>query len=78
MDRVTASVPIAANRPYWFEARACEGLEATEALPYGASGECVAYTGCAAEVRYCLYGEAAGHQRPAYSAEASLTWFGTF
>ena len=119
-DRITASVPVAANRPYWFEEssgwstcigdtavwtmfginddhftwqdypgqygdecrdfwleeRAC-GTETTD-LGYGAVEECIRYSGCSSEVRYCLYGPQTGHQIPSYFSEAALSYFRSF
>ena len=120
--RFTASVPVAANRPYWFEegstwstcegstavwtmfgiaddhftwqsypgeygdecrdfwldARGCDGASSRTDLGYGAADECVAYTGCSAEVRYCLYGPQTAHQVPGYYAEATMDFFRGF
>lgn len=120
-DRITASAPAAANRPYWFddggtwitcsgdaavwtwfgiaddhftwqdyagqygdectdfwvEARGCDAGSPTD-LGYGEAGECVAYDSCDAEVRYCLYGAASGHQIPSYFSEAVMDWFAGF
>jgi len=119
-DRFTASVPVAANSPYWFDDGgvmvSCEGEaavwtmfgiaddhftsqdyagqygdeqdafwraehdcgDAEEALSYGAGDECVAYTDCGVETRYCLYGPATGHQVPSYFSEATMDWFRSF
>lgn len=122
-DRFRAAVPIAANRPYWFEpdggglvecagatavwtmfgagddhftwqdypgqfgdecrdfwlaARGCAGVDQAVDLGLGAAMECVEYTGCAQPTRYCLYDEAFGHQRPDYSAQATMDFFRSF
>ena len=120
-DRVTASAPVAANRPYWFEdgssgvtcsgdaavwtwfgiaddhftsqdypgqygdecndfwldTRSCDEGATTD-LGYGEPNECVSYGGCDAEVRYCLYGAASGHQVPSYFSAAAMDWFASF
>ncbi|MBW2456128.1 MAG: prolyl oligopeptidase family serine peptidase [Deltaproteobacteria bacterium] len=123
-DRFRASVPVAANRPYWFETspgtfidscagstevwtmfgsaddhftwqdypgqfgdecrdfwltlRQCSGAGSFADLQLGAADECVAYDGCGAAVRYCLYGAATGHQIPAYYSAATMAFFRSF
>lgn len=122
-DRFRASVPVAANRPYWFEsspgefisckgetavwtmfgagddhftwqdypgqfgdecrdfwldARGCAGVDEATDLGIGAPGECLVYDGCSSPVRYCLYGPAAGHQRPDYYPAATMEFFRSF
>lgn len=117
-DRVRASAPAAANRPYWFEtgggwtecvgdaamwtwfgindthftmqsypgefgdqcnefwldAYGCDEGATTD-LGFEEPGTCVSYTGCASEVRYCLYGPDAGHGIPSYFPGAVMEWF---
>ena len=122
-DRFRASVPVAANRPYWFEApgggvsacvgetavwtmfgvadthftwqdypgqfgdqcrdfwldaRGCTGVDAAADLGIGEAGECLSYEGCSSPVRYCLYGAAAGHQRPDYFPAVTMEFFRSF
>lgn len=119
-DRFTGTVPVAANRPYWFEpagggsvdcvgdaavwtmfgvaddhftwqdypgqfgdeqrdfwlqARGCDGVDAATDLGLGQEGECLQFEGCSAEVLYCLYGPAAGHQIPSYFAQVTMAFF---
>lgn len=61
---------------FWREKHACAPGEAP--LPFGGAGECVAYDGCTADTRYCLYGPATGHQIPPYFTGAILEWFRGF
>ncbi|MEZ4433717.1 MAG: hypothetical protein R3F65_15020 [bacterium] len=61
---------------FWRARHGCGDGE--DALPFGAAGECVAYAGCEAETRYCLYDPAAGHQVPGYFRDAVLGWFRGF
>ena len=63
---------------FWLDARDCDGVSESSDLDYGGAGECVRYTGCASEVRYCLYGPQTGHQIPAYYAEATMDFFRDF
>ena len=119
-DRVRASIPVAANRPYWFEpdagpfedcvgdtavwtlfgeaddhftsqayageygdeqaafwaeARGCDG---EEPLAVGDAGQCVQYTGCSVETRYCLYGPETAHQIPTWFSTEAKAWFRSF
>lgn len=122
-NRFAASVPVAANRPYWFEEtngtrtqcegqtavwtmfgqaddhfswqvypgqfgdecvdfwvaeRDCDGKDSFTDLDIGAPGECVAYTGCSASTRFCLYGPGTGHQRPDYFPVETMKYFSSF
>ena len=61
---------------FWRAHHGCQ--EGSEPLPFGSEGDCVAYTDCAVDTRYCLYGPATGHQIPPYFSGAILDWFRTF
>jgi polyhydroxybutyrate depolymerase len=54
------------------------GADASEDLPIGAPGECVEYTGCRQDTRYCFYDPEAGHQIPDYFTAEVLGWFRGF
>ena len=65
-------------RDFWLAERGCDGVEAADALDYGAPGDCVVYRGCGVDTRYCLYGPETGHQVPGYYAEATMEYFRSF
>lgn len=59
---------------FWAAERGCTG---TEPLEVQGGGQCVRHTGCEAEVRYCLYPPATGHQIPRVFAAELMGWFAT-
>ena len=63
---------------FWLAGHGCDGAGSATDLGLGETGECVAYEGCDAETRYCLYAAEFGHQRPDYYAAAVMSWFATF
>jgi polyhydroxybutyrate depolymerase len=70
-------------RDFWLAERGCTGVEAARDLgiTYGAGTkeDCVEYTGCSSDVRYCAYAEEFGHQIPrAYFAAEVMKYFRSF
>lgn len=67
------------QRDFWLQSRDCEGPDAYDVLDIsGAEGACVAFHGCAADTRYCLYGPESRHQIPSYFSEAVRAYFRSF
>jgi polyhydroxybutyrate depolymerase len=70
-------------RDFWLATNRCTGVSQTIdlniKLPNGKKEQCVAYRGCAADTRLCLYDAQFGHQIPrAYFAREVLAYFRSF
>jgi polyhydroxybutyrate depolymerase len=64
---------------FWLAWKGCDGSESSTDLGLGTgANECVEYTGCSAQHRYCLYGPASGHQVPSYYSATTIDWFRSF
>ena len=63
------------QRDFWLDERDCDGSHAYSDLGWGEAYECVTFSGCSSETRYCLYGPETQHQIPSYFSEASMAWF---